>query len=101
MLICKRKYLRKQWKSEVEEEGYNKVAIDNRVGTKPVSIKVQKLMGSQLTIVQECYRKFRKCLRYILIFACLIFVVIYYSLFQEAVNIRCSKNSFKLIYQRF
>ena len=29
------------------------------------------------------------------IFACLIFVVIHYSWFQEAVNIHCSKNEFK------
>ena len=31
----------------------------------------------------------------LLIFAHLIFVVIYYLQFQEAVNIHCSKNSFK------
>ena len=37
----------------------------------------------------------------LLIFACLIFVVIYYLQFQEAVNILCSKNSFKLNFRVF
>ena len=35
----------------------------------------------------------------LLIFALLVFAVIYYLRLQEAVNVRCNKNSFKLKFQ--
>ena len=63
-------------KSTAVDEGYNKVASANRVEAKPVPQK-------SASVMLEIFALF--------IFACLIFVVIYYSQFQKVVKFAVAK----------